>query len=66
MISELQLKNLLKHYLMLEFKSKGVDAMCINEYLPLCAALLYPYKNDKIIEDNKPNDTIIPIINRIF
>ena len=62
MISELQLKNLLKHYLVLEFKNKGDDALYIKEYLPLCAALLYPYTNSKILEDKDKKDSIIPII----
>lgn len=63
--SELQLKNLLKHYLVREFKERGVEAMCINEYLPLCAALLYPYVNDRIISDEKTKGTIVPIIDSI-
>ncbi len=65
MISELQLKNLLKHYLVLEYYNKGDDALCIKEYLPLCAALLYPYVNTNILEDKDTTETIIPIIKSI-
>ena len=65
MISELQLKNLLKHYLVLEYYNKGENALCIKEYLPLCAALLYPYVNTSILEEKDTKETIIPIIKSI-
>lgn len=65
MISELQLKNLLKHFLVFEYYNRGDDALCIKEYLPLCAALLYPYVNTIILEDKDTKETIIPIIKSI-
>lgn len=65
MISELQLKNLLKHYLVLEYYNKGENALCIKEYLPLCAALLYPYVNTSILEEKDTKETIISIIKSI-
>lgn len=65
MISEGQLKNLLKHYLVLEYKNRGTDAMCIREYLPLCAALLYPYIGEDILEDKTSKETILPIIDSV-
>lgn len=61
-----QLKNLLKHYLVREYKARGSEAMCIKEYLPLCAALLYPYIDSDIKRDTyRPQETIMPIIESI-
>ena len=65
MIYESHLINLVKHYLILEFKERGAEAMCINEFLPLCVALLLPYKDEIILRDAKCNGSIIPIINTI-
>ena len=64
-ISELQLSNLVKHFLVLEFKNRGVAGLCINEYLPLCAALLYPYIHYEIIVGNNKQGSIIPILKSI-
>lgn len=49
MDTEQQLLNLLKHYLVREYMERGVDAMCMEEFLPLCAALLFPYRNTQIV-----------------
>ena len=64
-ISELKLSNLVKHFLIREFKERGVDAMCVKEFLPLCAALLYPYAGYEILVDNKNTSTIIPILESV-
>ena len=64
-ISELQLSNLVKHYLIREYKERGVESMCIKEFLPLCAALLFPYKDLDISKNDKINGTIIPIIDSV-
>lgn len=47
-MSETQLLNLLNHYLIREFQEKGLEGMCTNEFLPLCAALVFPYRNERI------------------
>ena len=64
-ISELQLSNLVKHFLIREYKERGVEAMCVKEFLPLSAALLYPYKDKDISKDDKISGTIIPIIDSV-
>lgn len=63
-ITELQLSNLIKHYLVREFKEHGIHNMCIKEFLPLCATLLYPYINNDIIEEGI-GCSIIPLIDSI-
>lgn len=61
-MSETQLLNLLNHYLIREFQEKGLEGMCTNEFLPLCAALVYPYRNEKI---ELTKDVITPIITSV-
>lgn len=63
-ITELQLSKLIKHYLVREFKEHGIHNMCIKEFLPLCATLLYPYINYDIFEEGK-GYSIIPLIDSI-
>ena len=41
-IFELQLSNLVKYHLILEYKERGIEAMGIKEFRPLYAVLLYP------------------------
>ena len=65
MVSEQQLINLVKYYLILEFKERGIEAMCVKEFLPLFAALLYPYKDADIQKENNNSDSIIPIVESI-
>lgn len=65
MVYESHLLNLVKHYLILNFKVQGVESMSINKFLPLCAALLYPYKDEDIQKNDKTNDSILPIIKAI-
>lgn len=65
MIYETHLLNLVKHFLILNFKEQGVESMCINNYLPLCAALLYPYKDAYIQKNERTKDTILPIIKAV-
>ncbi len=65
MISLLQLNNLLKHHLILEYYERGIEAMCVKEFLPLCAALLYPYKNEYFPPENKLQGNITPIIESV-
>lgn len=66
-ITESQLLNLAKHHLILEFRVQGISAMCITEYLPLCAALLYPYRDAEIIpNENQIHGSIAPIIQSII
>lgn len=65
MITENTLKNLLKHYLAREYKERGIEAMCISEYLPLCAALLYPYVDIIEYDDSKPEETTRPFVSDI-
>lgn len=40
-----ELDKLIKHYLVKEFYERGIPSMCIMEFLPLCAALLFPYRD---------------------
>lgn len=61
-MAETQLLNLLNHYLVLEFQNNGLEGMCVNEFLPLCAALVYPYRNEKI---ELTKDVITPIITSV-
>lgn len=65
MITENTLKILLKHYLAREFEERGIEAMCISEYLPLCAALLYPYVDEIEFDDSKSAETIKPFVSDI-
>jgi len=65
MIYESHLLNLVKHFLIQNFKEQGVESMCIKKFLPLCAALLYPYKDAYIQKNEKTKDTILPIIKAI-
>lgn len=65
MIDESHLMNLVKHFLVLEYKERGVDAMCINEFLPLYAALLFPYKNADIRPGDNSKGSIFPMIKAI-
>ena len=60
-----QLEKLLKHNLVLEYYEQGIESMCMKEFLPLCAALLYPYRNEKFLLENTPNGNIMPIIESI-
>lgn len=50
MESENNLLNLIKHHLVLEYRERGEEAMCVSEFLPLCGALLYPFRDVKIID----------------
>ena len=61
-MSETQLLNLLNHYLIREFQNSGPEGMGVNEFLPLCAALVYPYRNEKI---ELTKDIITPIITSV-
>lgn len=62
-----QLDTLLKHNLVHEYKERDLNGMCINEFLPLCAALLYPFRNAKIQDGNHISNVsyIKSIINSI-
>ena len=62
-MSETQLLNLLNHYLIREFQNSGPEGMCVNEFLPLCAALVYPYRNEKI---ELAKGVIAPIITSVL
>ena len=62
-ISEGDLIRLVKYHIVSEYKERGIEAMCINECLPLCAALLFPYRTADINEINNDRiGTVIPII----
>lgn len=65
MVYESRLLNLVKHYLISSFQEHGLEAMCINKFLPRCAALLYPYKDEEIKKNDSKTDSILPIINAI-
>lgn len=60
-----QLNNLVKHHLVLEYYERGIEGMCIKEFLPLCAALLYPYKNEKFPLENNLQGNVLPIIESV-
>lgn len=64
-VNEKQLDYLVKHYLVREYKEWGIDGMCIKKFLPLCAALLYPYKNDTIEKESNLRGTIMPIFESV-
>jgi len=60
-----QLNNLVKHHLVLEYFERGIEGMCIKEFLPLCAALLFPYQNEKFPPENNLQGNILPIIESV-
>ena len=61
-----QLVKLVKKHLIQEFYDQGVECMCIKKFLPLCAALLYPYINIKLHVDSMISENILsPIIDSI-
>lgn len=61
-VTGLLLDQLLKHYLIKEYMG-GIGNMCVKKFLPLCAAILYPFsKNEKIRE---PRPYILSILNTI-
>ena len=62
-ISEGDLIRLVKYHIVSEYKERGIEAMCINECLPLCAALLFPYRAADINEINDDRiGTVMPLI----
>lgn len=62
-ISEGDLIRLVKYHIVSVYKEKGIEAMCINECLPLCAALLFPYRAADINEINDDRiGTVMPLI----
>ncbi len=65
-IRESQLINLIKQHLVREYLEHGPEAMCAKKFLPLCAALLFPFKDFSIQTENNPKQgSITPIINAI-
>ena len=65
MIYMSQLDNLIKHHLVLEYYERGIKSMCIEEFLPLCAALVFPYKNEKFQQESISQGDIKPIIESV-
>lgn len=60
-VTGLLLDQLIKHYLIKEYMS-GIENMCVKKILPLCAAILYPFSENEIIREPRP-EYILSIIN---
>ena len=64
-VNESQLDTLIKYYLVREYVEQGISSMCIKEFLPMMAALLYPYKDVNILVDINSSGIIKSIVNTI-
>lgn len=60
-----QLDKLIKHHLVLEYYERGIESMCVKEFLPYCAALLFPLIREAIEDDKVSSGSVLPIVESV-